>query len=308
MVEDSNAAASVVELHLLGAPTLVDFVDRVKERSVDGRHADLGGLIAQWREGEARYRQLASDEAGLAESASLQALPAALARLTHKVVDDRYFKQAFASLPVGFGWVELDTLVVLQHHVSLSHAADLSAALGPSPSEDAVFRFCLPDSHRPPEVRVAQSGTNRFVFSSPLSDLRSHGPQFLGAGLVGQVASDGPLAEGVGVFVGYGSAYLNVVRHADRLVLNNGYHRAYALRSIGLTHAPCVVQAVAHPEELAFAGDDALVEHYHGLFVEPRPPMLKDFFDPALTTRLTMPRSRKQLQVTIDVEIVRVPE
>ena len=43
----------------------------------------------------------------------------------------------------------------------------------------------------------------------------------------------GPLAGVVGVAVGYGSNFLNAVALGGRLVLNNGFHRAYALRPSG---------------------------------------------------------------------------
>ena len=80
--------------------------------------------------------------------------------------------------------------------------------------------------------------------------------------------------------VGYGVRHLNVVRLGKRMVLNNGYHRAYALRAAGITHVPCMVQAIAHPEELAFAGGSSLIDNFDELFSSARPPLFKDFFDP----------------------------
>lgn len=307
MSDEAGAAPAPQELHLLGAPSLADYIERVRERSVGGRDADEGELIARWGAAAKRYHELETTEAGLAESAELRALAPPLAALCREVIADRYFRRAFAALPVGFGWVELDKLVVFQQHVSLDHAERLAASLGDAPTEEALFRFCLPVDHPPPEVHVAQNGPKTFVFSSPLSDVRAYGPRLLEAETLSQVASDGALAAGIGLLVGYGSAHLNVVRHANRIVLNNGYHRAYALRALGLTHAPCIVQAVENSDELAYAGDSALVEHYPILFRDARPALLKDFFDPALTTRHPMLPTRKQIQVRVEVEVLRVP-
>ena len=68
----------------------------------------------------------------------------------------------------------------------------------------------------------------------------------------------GPVAGVVGLVVGFGSGYLNVIACEGRLVLNNGYHRAYALRELGVTHAPAVVQEVQRADEVGAAGGTAV--------------------------------------------------
>ncbi len=113
--------------------------------------------------------------------------------------------------------------------------------------------------------------------------------------------------QAVAITVGFGARHLNAVRLGKRMVLNNGYHRAFALRSAGFTHVPCVVQSIAHPEELAFAGGSSLIDNFDDIFKSARPPLFKDFFDPELTTRIRMPRTRKQIQITVSVETIRVP-
>ena len=62
----------------------------------------------------------------------------------------------------------------------------------------------------------------------------------------------------MGLVVGFSSNYLNVVAAEGRLVLNNGYHRVYALRERGVTHVPCVMQRVTRREELELVGTGAL--------------------------------------------------
>ena len=59
----------------------------------------------------------------------------------------------------------------------------------------------------------------------------------------------GPVARVLGLPVGYGSNFLNIIEAEGRLLLHNGYHRAYALREAGLTHAACIVQSVSRRDE-----------------------------------------------------------
>ena len=90
------------------------------------------------------------------------------------------------------------------------------------------------------------------------------------------------------------------------MVLNNGTHRAYALRAAGITRIPCVVQAIEHPDELAYAGGTELTEDYLALFQSPRPPLFKDFFDPNLAFEFDAAKTTRQIEISIDVKTVRI--
>lgn len=293
----------VEDVYLLGVPTLADFVHR-SERSREAVSKEVA--IENWRGAAARREALAVSEAGIAEKLAIDELPRAVWPLRDRLMADPLFESTFSESPIAFGMVEIDRLVAYQHRVSRDHAAALAALLGPSPSEEAVFKLCLPLEHVAPEVQVSVSG-GKFIFQAAADDFRAHSPKLLGTAALQAATWGGGVAAGVGLTVGFGSSYLNVVRWANRLVLNNGYHRAYALRSLGITHMPCVVQAVIHAEELAFAGESALIDDYASWFSAPRPPLFKDFFDPDLSTMLTRQRSRQQIQVSVTVETLRVP-
>jgi hypothetical protein len=92
-----------------------------------------------------------------------------------------------------------------------------------------------------------------------------------------------------------------------RLVLNNGFHRAYALRALGVTHAPCVVQRLAGPEDLEHVGRAAIRRDPDVYFGLARPPVLKDFFDPALCRTVVRARRTRHVRVTVSVEELDVP-
>src|SRR5256885_1579513 len=112
----------------------------------------------------------------------------------------------------------------------------------------------------------------------------------------------GPVVGVIGAVVGYGSNYLNALACEGRLVLNNGFHRAYALRGLGVTHVPCVVQRLAGRADLEHVGRAAVRREPELYFDRARPPLLKDFFDASLCRQVTCPRKARHVRVTLTVE------
>jgi len=137
-------------------------------------------------------------------------------------------------------------------------------------------------------IQHLEVGPNTHVFSSPNSDLR-----FLGSFVKDLAPEDMKFAIGGGLpaaaiitFVGYGSAPINAFKVGNRIVLNNGFHRAYALRSLGVTEIPVLIQDIRNVQlefPPAIAG---LPREY--LLQAPRPALVKDFFelDYAITLRV----------------------
>jgi hypothetical protein len=82
----------------------------------------------------------------------------------------------------------------------------------------------------------------------------------------------------VELVVGFSTNFFNVVRDDKRLLLHNGYHRACTLRTLGITHAPCVIQTVTRRDELDLIAKDNVAEDPTFYFAARHSPLLKDFF------------------------------
>jgi hypothetical protein len=72
------------------------------------------------------------------------------------------------------------------------------------------------------------------------------------------------------------------------------------LRELGITHAPCIIQHVYSREELNLIASTAVAERPDVFVKQPRPPMLKDYFEPKL--RKVVPVIRRLRQVTVKFE------
>ena len=288
-------------VYLIGRPLLRQFLSFVKNRSPNGRLADVGPLIDEWRAAARHVSKLEKSEAGCADRPPIQPLPAHLESLREQFMRDPLIEHGFNSVPTQLGMVELDRLVVYQHHIDLSYVAGLKEKLGPTPCAEEIFRLCLPSDHLKPPVKWARMHRDTYVFTSPSNDLRFLGAMPLRPEHVAGYPPPGALVGVVGLPVGFGSNLLSIISAYDRLILHNGSHRAYAMRDLGITHAPCIIQQVYSREELNVVASTA-VNAQPDLFVRhPRPPMLKDYFDPKL--RKIIPVIRRLRQVTLKFQV-----
>jgi hypothetical protein len=143
----------------------------------------------------------------------------------------------FNTVPTEVAIVELDRMVVYQEHIDMTHARRLEQKLGARPGRTELFRTCLPYDHPQPPVKWSRAGHGKFVFLSPSNDLRFLGPMGLHPGAL-KDAPGGNLVGVVRISVGFGWNFMNAIYAEQRLILNNGGHRAFALRQVGVTHAP----------------------------------------------------------------------
>jgi hypothetical protein len=292
---------------LIGRPPMGEFLGFVSVNSAGPDTVDLRQRAAEWREANDHIRELEGAEAGAADNAPIESLPPRLAALEPLVQADPTFQRSFQVVPVEIGMVELDRLVVFQKHIDLTYVGMLQAALGSDADEEAIFRLCLPFEHANPPVRVMRTAQNAYTFISPSNDFRLLDVPVLRGDQLSGYASNGVAAYVVALVVGYGSNYLNALHSNGRLILNNGSHRAYALRDIGVTHVPCIVQHLSRPEELEViaAGD---VPKNPELYLEaPRPPMLKDYFDAKLRTVVPVPRKLRQVNLSFGAQQADIP-
>ena len=298
----SGACVAASELvWLLGQPHLSDYLDFVANKAVDGAKADPRALADEWRAANDVYALLEREEAGIADTIECLKLPRALAPLEAEVRACTWFRESFDNLPFEFVRVELDKLVVSQAHVERSFTDMIGTRLGEAPTHEALFRFCLPVERSLPPVRVQRLSGDRFLFSSPSTDFRPHRPRLLRPEELVDFASSGPVSALVALGVGFGSNFLSGVRSDGRVLLQNGYHRAYALRSCGFTHAYCVVEDVTRKDELKMTVDEDVASDPEFYFAARRPPLLKDFFDPRLARTLAVLPIETQIEVEIKV-------
>lgn len=296
------------EVWLLGQPPLNDYLSYVRHSVIGGASADPRALCDEWREANDYYYELEQSEAGIADRVECRDLDPDWLPLAEEVESHPHFRRTFDTLPTRFGLVELDRLVVFQPHVTRDFAEALKSRLGPAPDKAALFRFCLPLASSDAPVQARRLDSRRYQFSSDSTDFRFHEAVLLDGAQIAGHAAYGPIGGAIGLVVGFGSNFLNVISADNRMLLHNGYHRAYALRELGITHAPCIIQTVTRRDELAVAATRSVNEMPAFYFKAARPPLLKDFFDPRIRKMLRVRRVKKIVEVSFKVREIEVAE
>jgi hypothetical protein len=297
------------EIWLLGLPPLGRLLEFVEDTALDGAKTGRAALIDEWRIANDYYQELERSEAGIAnQGGALRELGPELAPLAAEVKAHPRYRRAFDTLPTEFGMVELDRLIVYQRHVTRNFVDALTARIGAAPDPEALFRVCLPLGVPEAPVQIRRIGSRRYVFRCESTDFRFHEPALLRSDQATGYDSVGAIAGIVGLVVGFGSNFLNVVRVGNRLLLNNGYHRACALRALGITHVPCIVQTATRADELGISVKSRVAEDAEFYFESARPPLLKDFFDPRIRKLLPIRRRVRQIEVNFEVKDYLVSE
>jgi len=293
---------------LVGRPPIDEYLGFMSTQPVDAQSADMKKLSDEWRQANDHVKELQNTEPAWADNAPITPIPPGLAHLAQQVLNDTIFQKSFAIIPVELAYVELDRLVVFQKYINLVHTNRLVQLLGKNPSEEQVFRLCLSFDHPVLPFQVSRISNNAFDFVSRSNDLRFLEPFFCQPEQLSQYQPTGPLAGVIGLAVGYGSNYLNALSVEGRVILNNGSHRAYALRELGITHAPCVIQKVSRREELTVIANQALLQHEDLYISQPRPPVLKDYFDPKLRKIIRISPKARHVRVSFGIEQIDLPE
>jgi hypothetical protein len=286
-------------LYLLGRPTLKAVIRFVRDNAVDRPSTER--VIELWQRARTLIDKLQVDEAGRADDPKIEKLGPEYRPLVIELLKDPLIKHGFNTLPTEFAMVPLDQLVVYQRHIDLTHVERLAESIGPSPDPATIFRTCLPAHHPAPPVEWCQVSEKKYVFQTLSNDLRFLGAMELDPENIADYAPPGALVGVVGLAVGFGSNFLNAVFAEGRLILTNGSHRAYALRHLGVTHAPCIVQHAKNRDELELVASTPVRKDPDLFLKAPRPSMLPDYFHPEL--QVTLPVHRRTRQVTVRFEV-----
>lgn len=254
----------------------------------------LQEILQTWNDLQARVQDLMQREAGLAETIQVTPVPTEHQERLNEWAADPLFQKTFSGRAVSFELVEIDKLIAPQRTVNLDYVERLLGRYPKEPALTDLLEICLSPKREMDPIQHLEIAPNTHVFSSPNSDIR-----FLGAFVKEITPEDLRHAVGGGLpaaaiiaFIGYGGAPVNALRAGSRVVLNNGFHRVYALRSLGVSQVPVVMLHLNNPA-LEFPPQvSGLPKEY--LLGVPRPVLLKDFFEPGFATTL---RVRERIKI-----------
>jgi hypothetical protein len=275
--------------------------------AVDGHSIEQGTLAQHWRQASVRVAEIEAAEAGAANDPPLQEVPVDMQPFVARVTADSAFQSTFSNVTTGFFLVEIDRLVVFQKFINLGFVQELKDSLSATPGSADIARLAFGLDRPQPGVTIRQAGNGVFQFVSASSDIRPLEATLIEPTKVLDFKTSGRIQAFVGMSVGFGTNFLNALQVEGRLVLHNGSHRAYALRALGVTHAPCIVQQVTSRDELDFVGSGDIQQNPDRYLKVSRPSMLRDYFDPQLTRVFPVARKNRMVQVQVSASVTEIP-
>lgn len=301
------AVASDPHVFLIGRPPIGELLGFIRTMAVDGQSVDFGDLTAEWRAANDHVVNLENDEAGAADNPPITPLPESLRSLAENVLVDPVYQRAYRFVPTEIAMIDLNQVVVFQKLINLSYVEMLKQGLGSEPSPEATFQFSLPLQPEQPQFQIMQNGPNMFTMLSASTDFRFLEAQVLRPESVPCFDSSGRPMAILGLSVGYGSNLMNVLHVENRLILGNGSHRAYALRDLGILQVPCLIQHVTRRDELELVASGDFAANPDRYLKSARPPMLRDYFDPALRKIVPVCRKSRAVRIQFGVEQTDIP-
>ncbi len=300
-VSTADTANLTNEIRLLGQPSLQDHLSFVRRHVVGGASIDAADVAGRWREANDHYRTLEQNEAGIADEIEVHDPDPILEPLMAETMADPRYDYTFDTFPTEIAMVELDRLVIYQTHLTQAYTDSLVERLDRPENPTALYQFCQPPEGSSASVDLQEIGGRRYVFSSVSTDLRRHESVLLHPEQVSGHRTFGPVSAYVGLPIGFGSNFFTGISYGDRILLHNGYHRAYAMRACGITHAPCIIQTVTRRDEIEVAATRQVADDPSFYFASKRPPLLKDFFDPTIASVFNVHATKKMIEVTFEI-------
>lgn len=282
-------------LLLFGALTQREIRDYIIVNCIKEESERLEGILKEWRTSSSYFYELIKREK-FVDSVKLQDVDSRFSDKLDQITNNPLFKKTFSNLPFDFKMVEIDKLVACQRDVNLDYVQKLKEKFPKELSDSDLLEICLSVERGKDEIKEGWTAQNVYTFTSANPDFRFLGgfPKLVTKEDINASFSGGLPIASITLLVGYGGVPINVVAVGNRMILNNGFHRVFALREMGLKFIPAVVQYVSNPD-LEFPimplPKDYLVKHE-------RPCIIKDFFDNELIRKFKVRRNLKIVKIS----------
>lgn len=301
---DAGAVSFRKLLYMYGAVTQIELNNFLDAHSIDSEQTKRE-IKVQWRDAASVFRNLVSAEAGEPDTIRTEPLSPEANQFVDELQEMAAFKQTLANYPISFEQIEIEKVVASQRTVHSEFVEAIRSRHGNSPSD--LLDFCLHPGRDETPLQVGRTAANAFTFSSINPSLRflgSYEEPFKPTEVLAHHPGGQPIHT-VTLLVGFGISTINVFKVGQRIILNNGFHRLYALRAMGFQFAPAVVQHVTHPDLEMPPRIADLPREY--LVQAPRPGLIRDFFDERLVCEIRQRNFLKSLQVGWGTNEVMVP-
>lgn len=254
----------------------------------------------KWLVASENFHQIQEKEKGIADNCQTSEIES---HLIDAIQNHPMIKYSFSNEVIDFKMVDIENVIATQTEVVLDFVDELTRELVMPPSDEKLLKFCLVPEKKVPKPKMKRKDAKTYYFSSPSRDFR-----FLGGFLRRELSREELLDTKVGgfatnaitLFVGYGSFCMTAFQVGNRIILENGFHRAYTLEKHGVKKIPMLLikrSESEFPDQLREFKKDYLLHH-------PRPILMKDFLNNDLIKEFSQKETRTTLKLSWDSDRV----
>lgn len=193
------------------------------------------------------------------------------------------------------GAVDLRKVGAYQPTINLHGLVERIAEV--SDDMDFLLDFAIPRERHLQQLPVSgEQRQHSYTISSANPNLRVVGSS-VGQAEVALLEGMPPInAIAIQYFVAINPSFMQVVHFDGRWFLRDGYHRAAALLQAGISMCPCLLVNAVDLSQFGMPDNHVPYDVLFG----PRPPMLTDFWDDAVSAESTQPVVRKVVRTRAD--------
>lgn len=232
-------------------------------------------------------------------------------RLVEDQIKDNPFWQANKHV---IKMVKIDELIILQNFVNVNRATKLAQKIKKNSTMEELLDYTFDANRKSPEIRSHMISNNAALFSTYDHDVRPGNIEVRKIGRYAENDGNGSKIPALVIPIVEGESFIYCIRTWNQvqmqdgtikkinyLTLQNGIHRAYALRSLGIEYMPCLIIDPA-----TFGETNMLMGHWSPERLQqnasPRPPLMKDFFNSELVEKFNVPKTTRCIKVEWKIE------
>jgi len=231
----------------------------------------------------------------------------------------------YREFPHEIKLVEIDKLIALQNNINLNRVERFSQSVNKESTMFELLDFTLGRRKYSSKIESNLVSNNSYLFSSDDEDVRISGPEIKelpryddpvseqkSTAFILKVTSGEPFIYALktsSLKIGYMQKLGQVIQgyaKGYQITLQNGFHRAYALKRLGFTHIPCIIIEPVSAQEIQLLNSNWLPERWQQV-TSPRPPLLKDFFNPDLCETVKVRTRKTCWKITWNIERMSPP-
>jgi len=270
---------------------LISFIkNSCTEQEID----KLGTTYEEWERASEIFHEIEEEEKGIADNCQVTEIKS---HLIEAIKNNPMIRLTFSNEEVEFKMVDIQNVITTQTEIVLDYIDELQSDLPKLSDDEKLLKFCLIPEKKVPRPKITRKDSKTCYFSSPSRDFRFLGG-FLRTNISRQELVDTKIGgfptNAITLFVGYGSFCMTASQVNGRIILQNGFHRAYALQKNGFKKIPMLIMKRTEsefPDKLREFKKDYLLHH-------PRPILMKDFLNDDLIREFKQKETRTILKLS----------